>query len=389
MKLLRSTCRVTLGLTGLAMALSMLYQDFQATRTALQQMITMGTMPTAHREDHILSNTPQQQQPQTLPVFHIVISKATKTSSLDDYLSTLNLRCIESIFYFHPKAKLMIHTNRETGLQRGLEHPKLQALVQRGYDLRFLYYQPKEMLQRALEAPNSEVDALAARNFGNRIDSTWKHERYWYIGNEANLMRLCILYLQGGIYVDTDVVFLNDRLATDPRIDQAMGRHRDGSKFHNAVMKFSRPGNRFLAAVINNMIENYNGTKWGNNGPKAFGRTAKAWPDWVCPEDTYGYLHSTSSSLPTKESLPKEHDPDCYLTPIPNDAVAPFSYKEWDQVCFDENSPSYEQTKHRLDNSFVVHFNNKVTGSQIGNKAYQRGSLCDHVLSSYCILCEE
>jgi Glycosyltransferase sugar-binding region containing DXD motif/Alpha 1,4-glycosyltransferase conserved region len=389
MKRLLSTCRTTLSLTGMVMALLPFYQNLHWTGTALMEISTVGKAPGIHGEGRI--RTSKQKTPQALPVFHIVISNVRKTSSLDGYLSTLNLRCIESIFYFHAKATLLIHANRETGLQRGLEHPTLQALMQRGYDLRVLYYEPQEMLQRVLNAPNSEIDSRAVRNFVHRIDSARKQERNWHIGNEANLIRLCILYLEGGIYVDADVVFLNDRFATDPRIDQAMGRHRDGSKFQNAVMKFSRPGNRLLAAVLNKMIDTYSGTKWGNNGSKTFGRMAKAWPDWVCPEDTNDYINNTSLSFfpAHKGDLSNEHDQECYLTPLPNDSVAPISYKEWDKLCFDENGPSYIEAKHRLDNSFVVHFNHKNTGSQIRSKAYQKGSLCDHVLSSYCIVCEE
>ncbi|CAB9513686.1 Alpha 1,4-glycosyltransferase conserved region [Seminavis robusta] len=407
--------------TGLVMVvLILMHEDLQVTRSALLQMQSScrrevaASQSSSSRESsgasndgffahHLESNklsdtavakipiTTKEKLPQELPVFHIVMSKTN--NGVKDPLSIMNMRCIESVFYFHPTVTLLVHTNNETGLLEGLKHPKLKALVERGYDLQVNFYRPQDILQRTIEAPGSQIDPHAAAEFSSRIDPALRHEKYWY-ANEANLVRLCILYLQGGIYLDSDVVLINDRLATDPRIDQAMGRHRDGSKYHNAAMKFTQPGNRFLAAVINNMIEHYDGSKWGNNGPKAFGRTAKEHPQWVCPEDKYDYVFNPLSEdqpeMNTKKKGKKQkHRTICYLTPFPNDTVAPFSYKDWDAVCFEHHSPRYKEIRHKLDHSFLVHFNNKKTEEQMSKKAYKKGSLCDHVLSSYCVLCED
>jgi Alpha 1,4-glycosyltransferase conserved region/Glycosyltransferase sugar-binding region containing DXD motif len=310
--------------------------------------------------------------PNRLPTFHIVISSG------QDSLTTLNMRCIESIFYHHPTAKLIIHSNQQSGLLSGIQHPKLRPLLQRGYDIQVNFYQPEAVLRSTLAIPISHIDQNLAQEFLNKMTTgELQKEPYWY-ANEANLMRLCLLYSQGGIYLDTDVVLLNHILAANPALDNVMGRHKDGKKFHNAVMKFTQPGNPFLAAVLDDMFLHYNGTKWGNNGPKAFGRTALSHPEMICPPLSYPFA-----------AAPHAQNPPCHIHPLPNEAFAPVSYKQWDQVCFMDSSPPYEQTSHILANSLVVHFNNKVTGKSIAENHYKRGSLCDHVLNSYCVTCQE
>ena len=95
--------------------------------------------------------------------------------------------------------------------------------------------------------------------------------------------------------MDTDVILISSKLATNHRIDNAMGRH--DRKFHCAVMKFTQPGNHFLAAAISNFLQNFDGTKWGVNGPVAFGRTAEEHPELVCADDNRDHFFGALDSL--------------------------------------------------------------------------------------------
>ena len=327
------------------------------------------------------------------PLFHIIFSTG------DDTLSTLNMRCIESIFFFHPQARLHIHTNKDTGIS-GKSHPKLQPLLEEGYNITFVRYRPQDVLRavmddvpradgRSSSSSSSRVDKKAANAFLSQI-SKLRKEKYWY-SNETNLLRMCLLYLQGGIYLDTDVILINPVLANDDRIDNVMARN--DKKFHCAVMKFTKPGNRFLAAAISNFLNNYNGTVWGNNGPKAFGRTAQEHPELVCPDDHYDYINNVTTDnnlgggMTTARTATKNQST-CWLNPIPNEAFAPISWKKWDEVCFSDQSPLHENAKSLTAKSYAVHLNNRKTGGKLQAKEYRKGSLCDLILSSFCVLCQ-
>jgi hypothetical protein len=193
----------------------------------------------------------EEQQKDSEPVFHIIISTG------DETISTVNMRCIESIFYFHPGARLYIHSPEDTGIS-GMGHPKLKPLADKGYGISVNRYQPQDWLEKAMDLEKSNIDRKAAERFLSNL-SKLKKEKYWYT-NETNLMRMCLLFVLGGIYLDTDVILISPVLASDDRIDNAMGRNKN--KFHCAVMKFTQPGNRFLASTISNFLQNYNGKRF-------------------------------------------------------------------------------------------------------------------------------
>jgi len=332
---------------------------------------TAFTLSKAASSDDTTTSSTTEDDRHSSPLFHMIFSTG------DDTLTTLNLRSMESIFFHHPQARLILHTRQEGGITTIRDNPKLEPLLTHGYNISLRPYQTEVWLQAAMDVPGSLVDPKAAQSFLSRLyDNQLQQEKYWY-SNETNLLRLCILYLQGGIYLDTDVILISDQLAA-ASVDNVMGRNSDHRKFHCAVMKFTEPGNPFLAAVLSDFLQNYNGTAWGHNGPQAYGRAAAANPELVCPD--YEYDNGT----PTTNHRNKE---DCYLNPLPNQAFAPVSWKHWDDVCFRDEAPKGDEARKLIDISWAVHLNNRKTGSKLQEAAYQPGSLCDFVLSSFCELC--
>ena len=81
--------------------------------------------------------------------------KKTKSSVITFHLAftapkftKLNQRCIESIFYFHPTARLIIHSNMENGIHtiaaekaQVLLKP-IQQLIDLGYHIEIIPYEP-------------------------------------------------------------------------------------------------------------------------------------------------------------------------------------------------------------------------------------------------------
>jgi hypothetical protein len=304
--------------------------------------------------------------------FHVVFTVDTVT--------TLNVRCIESILHFHPNAIVNIYTNAvaSTHVQ---EDPRIRSLSAIG-NLRFLPYSAESVIEQALAVPDSAVDSELASQWRSRLE---EHRRgpYWF-SNESNLLRLCLLYTVGGIYLDTDVI-LTQPLAVPVKngtteglaVDNAMAR--DGGTFHCAVMKFLRPGNPFLGACINDFFKNYDGAVWGNNGPRVFHRTKQSHPHHLCDD----------VEDPSRQPILLNSDKTCWLNPLPSHSFQPISWKAWPRVCWDDKkSPVGAKAAKILKRSYAVHLNNQITSKAFTEESYLPNTVCDMVLSQYCVLCE-
>lgn len=319
----------------------------------------------------------------------------------------LNQRCIESIFYFHPKARVIIHSNLENGIHTAEQHvlEPIQQLIDLGYHIEVIPYTAANILQRAMTLSNSIVDTTLANAWMSLISTRYSQEIYWY-SNESNLLRLCLLYVDGGIYLDTDVILVrpmvpvivepssnNDSISntinsatnvvTDFNgldVDNVMAR--DGGSFECAVMKFLLPGNVFLGHAINDFIQHYNGTQWGNNGPRVFGRTSKALPSLLCPEP-YNYTVTTASTI--------NQLPSCSMQPLPSESFQPVPWRKWLTFCFDTTKSPVGLNATmiiRQPNVYAVHMNNHIFGKEIERHIYVRNSICDIAMTKFCILCE-
>jgi Alpha 1,4-glycosyltransferase conserved region/Glycosyltransferase sugar-binding region containing DXD motif len=354
------------------------------------------------------------------PLFHIVFTVET--------FSTLNLRCIESIFYFHPNARLRIYSNALSGLlptgdsasQAGATSSitgstnnssalrklpiGIRALIELGHDIKIVSYSAADILgkavQKSRQTKSSLLNTSATAIWASRL-GVWKTENYWY-SNEANLLRLCLLYTEGGIYLDTDVILVRPlvpRTFRPPRelsrdtfepndsadetglaLDNAMAR--DGRSFHNAVMKFMQPGNPLLAAAITDFVQHYNGTVWGNNGPRVFRRTCMVHTSMLCPD-----LDSTSSD--ERLATEAKQKPDCWLQPLPAESFQPVPWRQWGDYCFNRQKSPIHAKAVRIVSApgvYAIHLNNHIFGEALEKGLYVAGSVCDHVLHAYCIL---
>ena len=119
-------------------------------------------------------------------LFHVI-----HTTSEDNF-GTMQKRCLESIFYHHPLATVMLHVKSMT------DQP-VQYLIQAGYDIQLDKYDVVENLKQ-LEGEDI-VDTAILQDFMNSIDAYASDQKgYWY-ANESNLLRTIIMYYLGGIYL--------------------------------------------------------------------------------------------------------------------------------------------------------------------------------------------
>ena len=321
----------------------------------------------------------------------------------------LNQRCIESIFYFHPSARVILHSNAKHGIHTA--DPQLlkpiQRLIDLGYQIEIIPYNAADLLQRAMDVSDSIVDKALAKQWISLIASQYSHEEYWY-SNETNLLRMSILYVTGGIYLDTDVVVVRPLVVVEPskasnpkshlikkndvtdnvglQVDNVMAR--DNEKFECAVMKFLQPGNVFLGHALNNFLRNYNGTVWGNNGPNVFGRVSDDMPHLLCPEP-YDFAVATGDmTLSDNGSIA----PPCYMQPLPGIAFQPVPWWELKDHCYDpDKSPVGIEASSIISkpNVYAVHLNNHIFGDALEQNSFVPDSMCDITLKNFCILCEQ
>ena len=322
----------------------------------------------------------------------------------------LNQRCVESIFYFHPKARVILHSNAKHGIHTA--EPQLLEPIRRltnlGYHIEIIPYDAADLLQRAMDVSDSIVDRALAKKWMSLISTQYSDEENWY-SNETNLLRMSILYVTGGIYLDTDVVLVRPLVPTEPLneidakshaimentvtdnealfVDNVMAR--DNEKFECAVMKFMQPGNIFLGHALNNFLQHYNGTVWGNNGPSVFGRVSEEMPHLLCAEP-FDFVAPSSIGNTSFNDNDTNRDT-CYMQPLPGTAFQPVPWWEWKDYCYEnDKSPVGIEARNIIGkpNVYAVHMNNHIFGSELEKNAFVPNSVCDITLKNFCILCE-
>ncbi|KAJ3250906.1 Lactosylceramide 4-alpha-galactosyltransferase [Chytriomyces hyalinus] len=95
-------------------------------------------------------------------------------------------------------------------------------------------------------------------------------ESKWVDQNLGNAFRLAVVYQQGGVYLDMDIISMNP-------LSDSMGRSlgmQDKDAMNNAFLRFPA-ADPFLWASMEEFVSGFNGNVWGKNGPEVITRTYK------------------------------------------------------------------------------------------------------------------
>ncbi|KAK1412315.1 hypothetical protein QVD17_33464 [Tagetes erecta] len=86
--------------------------------------------------------------------------------------------------------------------------------------------------------------------------------------NISNLLRICLLYKYGGVYIDADVIVLRSfsKLKNAIGAQSMASNSKNWSRLNNAVMVFDKM-HPLLYKFIEEFSLTFNGNKWGHNGP--------------------------------------------------------------------------------------------------------------------------
>jgi Glycosyltransferase sugar-binding region containing DXD motif/Alpha 1,4-glycosyltransferase conserved region len=362
----RGAARTTLIITIFVVVFFVVYMSLFSISTSINTLNELQSKATANRI-----------------IFHLVMTLPN--------FSTLNSRCFESIFYFHPDAHVKIHTNEKIGIPPDMQTLQpLQALMDRGYRIEFVPFNSSDVLQEVVTMKDSIVNPSYVATWSSQI-SDWRHGEHWF-AHESDLIRLCAIYLEGGIYIDTDVVLVRPMYKT---YDEKAGLVFDNvltqldGRYESAVMKFVHPGNIYIGQAINNYLHNYDSNEWDWNGPGVFNRVSQEYSGLLCPS----IIDSETSERLAATTRTTINNDTCWMQPLPLKYFQPVMWWDWDKYCFStsESDLIYSTNGEAIITApdvFTVHLNNQINGDRIESHSYVNNSVCDLVMSRFCILCD-
>ncbi len=244
-------------------------------------------------------------------------------------------RTLESVLYHHPYAQVIIHSNV-------LKQSLFDVLTESGYNVKVKNF---DLVEMAKHSP--------AKLFDSRKIKQSESGPFWY-SHATDLLRLLFLYLDGGVYLDTDVILVKP---FETLTENSLGWQDPGQAINGAVMKFDK-GHPFLAECLREFATTYKSSSWAGNGPGLLTRVFLKWSDRknkvTVLDKNYFYMIHWSQMLKRCFSQTAEDVLDSMMNVV-------------------------EKT------AFAVHLNSKITG---GGQA-QPGSFCHYLFNEFCVLCSE
>ena len=362
-----------------------------------------------HKQQSRQQNHQQQQSSQLRLLVHFI--HTTDESSFKLH----NLLAIESVLYHHPNANVIVHVppskkeQQEQDVDEGrrerqqrrddndeddklmMSDQPLRPLINAGYNVKIQKLDIKSLLQQvisitatantaneeeghAFATSNDLVDTTKIQQFINRMEQYEYYAPNWYV-DVSDLARLLLLYVYGGIYLDTDVIVVKPLVVVDVEDMNTNGNNNNNKRYtaplpnnvlaweqqqddydrsmssilttkdngddkdshhqlaNGAILKFLHPYNEFIGDCINEYMGTYSITnEWGYNGPQLLtrvflGKTKKENNNNnrrdYSQHCTLGKLYDTQQSLD-----------DCPVIMLPKSTFYPLSWWRINEVCF-------------------------------------------------------
>ncbi len=273
---------------------------------------------------------PDEKSLQTL--FHFAVTTPT--------ISWREKRAVENVFFFHPNAQVIVHSNT---LRQG--NCELDVFAETGYDLHIRPYDLKNMLQTIDAITDKKLVDLFISNLS--MFATGEH---WY-SHETDILRYMLLWKDGGVYLDTDMHLIKP-LAKRNDLQNIVAYQDPQHDYVSGGVMIFEPRHQVLQGALQWILENYKNhyTEWPVLGSSLMTLLSKD----ETFKDTFQVLDDAS------------------FYPI-----------DWESIekCFTQDLPELD-----LSETFAVHLNTKITAHHLETI---RGTLCDKLLHAYCIFCDE
>ena len=275
-------------------------------------------------------------------LFHLIFTTSSSPAlpmlSSKKVVSRLNRRqwrSIESIFYHHPTADVIMHSNT-------LPDETFDVLTESAYSIKIKRYDLEELLE----------DSPACKLVGMAMNG-----KNWH-SYQTDLLRYLVLYKWGGVYMDTDVIIVRplDSLKMNTLGWEDMQKRRLSSSF----MMFEK-GSSYLKSCLEEFSEHYVADTWRYDESDLLSIVKSRWKHGSDAIHVVNYK---------------------YFYPI--------HFSDLKKHCFENTyGPIFELNKQTIDTrSYCVQLSSKVTSQErMGEVKLKIGTLCSHLLNSFCILC--
>ena len=279
-------------------------------------------------------------------LFHLIFTTSNKsTISLfgkrkqKGYFNWRHTRCVEAIFYHHPTAEVIVHSNT-------LSQRTFDVLTEVGYSITVRNYNLTKLI---IDSP--------AHDFIEKFEKA-KRSSHWY-SHETDLLRIFFLYKWGGVYLDTDMILV--RSLDSLEMNTIGFQDSKKSTLCGAFMMFEK-GHSYLKSCLIEFAKRYDGNQWAWNGPNLLTRI-------------WHRIYESKNDVHTKDYK----------------AFYMFHYSKVMSECFNVPSKAVFNEKMSIlkTKAYSVHLNSKITGNVgiTSESVFRNDTICNHILSSYCILC--
>ncbi|XP_051874901.1 lactosylceramide 4-alpha-galactosyltransferase-like [Pristis pectinata] len=181
-------------------------------------------------------------------------------------------------------------------------------------------------------------------------------EKYW-VHVLSDACRIALLWKYGGIYLDTDVISLKPLEFINFTCEQS------DNYANGAALGFSR-NHSFIRDCMIDYVENYDGDRWGWQGPDLITRMLKK---WCRSEKLNDFLNQKCQDV----------------TFFPKDWFYPISYMNWKVYFQNDTWKKNSSVEDNFANSRGVHIWNFLSGRQ-SNPIKETRSYMEYFFKNYC-----
>lgn len=275
-------------------------------------------------------------------------------------------RCLESLLFHHPRATVRIFSN-------SLPPSAIAPLRAAGYTVSVQGYDAAELLRGTPAAPWLLRQA------------EWEKGPYWY-SHLTDVLRLALLWREGGVYVDTDVVLMRPLpwpLPLAMGIESFVLGDPSSPILNGAVLLVPSRRSPLLWVAMHEFASTYHPELWGWNGPELLTRVVLRCAGAFSNAPSGARLTAAGNESLSHGSGARSSSGASRVLLLPPEVFYPIHWKDVTAYMGAEDLARQERMWHRIERrALAVHLWNRKTAAL----ALHPRSVLYRVLSAFPVL---